>query len=210
MLTGEPVTLSGDILATGVSHDDFMAGYEGLRVEWVNGVVIQMPSIDERYDALIGFLRPLFDVYLSLTGGGRVLGDPMIMRLPKISSRAPDLQILLPASLTKLQQNQVIGAADLVVEIVSQGSQHTDRVEKFREYERGGVREYWIIDPIYREPLFYQRNDAGLFERQSPDADSFYQSAVLPRLRLEVALLWRNPMLNVLEAVALVQAMLAI
>lgn len=209
MLTGEPVTLSGDILATGVSHDEFMAGYEGLRVEWVNGVVIQMPSIDERHDALIGFLRPLFDVYLSLTGGGRVLGDPMIMRLPKISSRAPDLQVLLPDSLPKLQQNQVIGAADLVVEIVSQGSQHTDRVEKFSEYERGGIREYWIIDPIYREALFYQRNAQGLFERQSPDEAGFYQSMVLTRLRLEVDLLWRAALPNVVDTVVLVQAMLA-
>jgi Uma2 family endonuclease len=205
----DSIVLSGDILATEVAYEDFMSGYEGMRVEWVNGVVIQMPSIDERHDALIGFLRPLFDAYLSLTEGGRVLQDPMIMRLPDVSSRAPDLQVLLPQSLVKLQKKEVVGAADLVVEIVSAGSQRIDRVEKFSEYERGGVPEYWIIDPLYRETLFYHLSANGLYERQSFDAQGLYHSKALAGLRLPGSLLWREKLPDVIETVELVRRMLA-
>jgi Uma2 family endonuclease len=208
---------STPILETEITHAAFLAGYEGMRVEWVQsadgdspqGMVIEMPSIDERHDALVGFLRPLFDVYLSLTGGGRVLGDPMLMRLPGIASRAPDLQVLLPGSLPKLQQNEVVGAADVVVEIVSAGSQRIDRIDKFTEYERGGVPEYWLLDPIYREALFYQRDAHGLFARVAPDEQGIYTSRVLPRLRLLTALLWQSPLPNVVETVDLVRAMLS-
>lgn len=89
----------GKIIARGISHDEFMAGYPDMHVEWVDGMVIEMAAIEERHDALAGFLRPLFDVYLSLTGGGRVVQDLMVMSLPGVSSRAPDIQVLLPDSM---------------------------------------------------------------------------------------------------------------
>ena len=43
------------------------------------------------------------------------------------------------------------GGPSLVVEIVSPGSATIDRVDKFREYERAGVGEYWIIDPRHQK-----------------------------------------------------------
>jgi Uma2 family endonuclease len=43
---------------------------------------------------------------------------------------------------------------DLLVEVISprtpqsSGTEHVDREEKFVEYARAGVQEYWLIDPI--------------------------------------------------------------
>ncbi|HGE69650.1 TPA: Uma2 family endonuclease, partial [Candidatus Poribacteria bacterium] len=36
---------------------------------------------------------------------------------------------------------------DLVVEILSESTIDTDRKDKFYEYEKAGVLEYWIVDP---------------------------------------------------------------
>jgi hypothetical protein len=38
-----------------------------------------------------------------------------------------------------------------------------DREDKFYEYERGGVRENWIIDPERGEASFHVLDDAGIF-----------------------------------------------
>jgi Uma2 family endonuclease len=203
------VRIAGKILARNISYDDFMNGYDGMHVEWVNGVVIQMPSIDERHDALVRFFEFLFSIYLELTGGGRILGDPMLMKLPNVpSSRAPDVQVLLPDRVHQLKKNQVIGPASLVVEIVSPGSQRQDREDKKREYELGGVPEYWLFDPSKNEALFYQLSDEGLYEEQKPDDNGVYHSRILVGLKLEVALLGREQLPGAIETLELVKAML--
>jgi Uma2 family endonuclease len=201
---------SGTILATDVSYEDFMAGFPNMRAEWVDGVVIEMPGIDDRHDELSGFLRILLDAYLSLTGGGRVFQDPMLMRLPNVPSlRAPDVQVLLPNNLDKRQKNEVVGAADLVIEIVSTRSRRIDTYEKVGEYERGGVKEYWVIDPQRKFARFYVLNDDELFDEQPADDAGTYRSSILPQLHFAVDLLWRDELPHVPEALALVQAMLA-
>lgn len=198
-----------NVIAEGVSYEAFMAGYLNQRMEWVDGKVIQMPSVDKQHDALARFLDNLFEAYLTMTAGGRVLQAPMLMRLPEGVSRAPDLQVLLPESMEKLRQNEVVGAADLVVEIVSKGSQRTDRIEKFAQYERGGVREYWIIDPLYQEALFYVVGEEGKYERVAPNETGVYTSVVLARLGLPVAMLWQETLPTIIETLALVQKSLA-
>ena len=39
------------------------------------------------------------------------------------------------------------GVPDLVVEILSEGTAKVDRENKYREYQKAGVLEYWIVDP---------------------------------------------------------------
>jgi Uma2 family endonuclease len=200
---------SGAIIATDVTYEAYIDGFQGQRVEWVAGEVIEMPGVDEKHDALTYFLRTLIAYLLEVSLGGRVVQDPVLMNLnPAVKSvRAPDLQVL-PANVERLQGKEVRGPADLVIEVVSPGSQRVDRVEKFAEYERGGVREYWVLDFTYKEALFFQLNADGLYERQQPDADNLYQSAVLPNLRLPVDLLWRESLPTIRETIALVEAML--
>jgi Uma2 family endonuclease len=209
-VTVDDFPIGGKILATGISHEDFMAGYPGMRVEWVNGTVIEMPGITDKHDKLGRFLATLLEYLLELTGGGSVFQDPMLMRIPGISSRAPDIQVLLPEHLDRLHTNVVMGGADLVIEIVSPGNQRTDRVEKFREYETGSVPEYWILDAQTQDAQFWQFDTAtGQFDQVYPDENGIYQSKVLPKLKLNIAWLWLDPLPGVAERVKLVETMLA-
>jgi Uma2 family endonuclease len=204
------VRIAGKVIARNVPYEQFMETEYGERhVEWVNGVVIEMSSIDERHDALVEFLRILFKIYLELTNGGRILGDPMLMKLESVpSSRAPDIQLLLPERLHQLKKNQVIGPANLVVEVVSPGSQRQDRVDKRREYELGSVPEYWLVDPQKQESIFSQLNESGVYETVEPDASGIYHSLSLSRLHFPVALLWRETLPSVAETIQMVQDML--
>jgi Uma2 family endonuclease len=58
----------------------------------------------------------------------------------------PDICVV--CDLTKLDGKGCIGAPDLIVEILSPSSLQKDCNKKFNLYEKAGVREYWIVDPI--------------------------------------------------------------
>lgn len=45
----------------------------------------------------------------------------------------------------------VDGGPDLVVEVASPASRRYDQGVKFRVYAEGGVREYWVADPLRGE-----------------------------------------------------------
>lgn len=198
----------GQVVATGVSFEDYLEKYAHDYAELVDGVVIQMSPVELQHDAISRFLENLFEAYLTLAGGGLVLQAPVVMKMGT-KSREPDLMVLLPEQIAKAKRTYVDGAADLVVEIVSTESVERDRGDKFIEYEQAGVKEYWIIDPLRKETLFYELSDEGIFQRRNAKADGSYTSHVLPKLRLNVGVLWQDPLPNVIEAVKLVQAMFA-
>ncbi len=204
------VRIAGKVIARNMSYDTFMdTDFGDKHVEWVNGVVIEMAGIDERHDALVGFLRVFFSAFLESSGGGRCLGDPMLMKLIDVaSSRAPDIQVLLPERLGQIAKNQVIGPANLVVEIMSPGNSRTDTVDKRREYELGGVLEYWIIDHEHQHTLFLQLNEFGLYDEVLPDANDIYCSRSLNGLCFSVDILWRENLPGIAETMQIVGEML--
>ena len=72
---------------------------------------------------------------------------------------------------------RLIGPPDLAVEVISPDSRRYDTQTKRDDYERCGVREYWIVDP-QQKLLTFLRNEAGRFVEVPPQGDSFASEAV--------------------------------
>jgi Uma2 family endonuclease len=86
------------------------------------------------------------------------------------------------------------GSANLTVEVISPDSRTRDNVDKFHEYEQGGVQEYWIIDPIRNEAMFYYRGKDGVFGLIPVNKEGIFKSRVLDGLWLKVDWLWQEPL----------------
>jgi Uma2 family endonuclease len=86
------------------------------------------------------------------------------------------------------------GPADLVIEIVSRDSNKRDKKDKYREYEQGGVREYWIIDPIRQTADFSLLGVNHQYRRIAEDSEGVIRSVILPGVWLKVGWLWQNPL----------------
>jgi Uma2 family endonuclease len=199
---------TGIVVATDVPYEKFLTEFDGRFVEWIFGVVIEI-TVTAEHNALSRFLLAYLDTHLAHTKSGQVEQEPMAMRVsPNTPTRSPDLLVLLNENLHKLKKSQVVGTADLVIEIISPESQRRDRVEKFQEYEQGGVREYWLLDYLAKDAKFFVLNRYGVYEQRQPDDTGIYHSLVLKGLRLQIALLWSDPIPRMPEAVALAQAML--
>lgn len=95
---------------------------------------------------------------------------PFDVRLPRSTEEddqidtvvQPDL--LIVSDLQKVDARGVRGAPDWLAEVVSPGTARHDQFVKLPVYERAGVREVWLIDPVERSVSIY-RLKAGLYGR---------------------------------------------
>ena len=199
---------SGAIVAVNVSEDDYMRDYAADFHEWIEGVVIKMSPVSGKHDELTGYLRELFRAYLALKPIGKVLGAPFVMRLDKPKSRRePDLQVILNDNPGTLTDTYMDDAADICIEVVSPGTEATDYGDKFSEYEKGSVGEYWIVDPIREECHFYRLTDKMLYKQQVVDDDGNYSPPSLPQFKLHVPTLWQDELPDFYAVAVAIKAM---
>lgn len=193
--------MSASSVATKMTFEQFLDWCdEDTFAEWVDGEVVPMSPVGLEHQYAVVFLIRLLDLYAHIKEAGVVLHEPFQMRLSQ-SSRAPDVLFVSNANLSRLKQNYLDGAADLVVEVISPGSRARDRGEKFYEYESAGVREYWLVDPERRQVEFYQLDENGVYQTVLPDASGIYHSKALDGLWIKVEWLWSRPApLEVLQA----------
>jgi Uma2 family endonuclease len=62
----------------------------------------------------------------------------------------PDLFFISSARVSIAAEKNVEGAPDLVIEILSRSTSRLDKGPKLQAYDRTGVCEYWIFDPVRR------------------------------------------------------------
>lgn len=83
------------------------------------------------------------------TVGGHVFISPLDVQFDEHNVPQPDVMWVASNSQCHIADKRLIGAPDLIVEVLSPSTAKSDRIDKFHLYERHGVREYWIADPHY-------------------------------------------------------------
>ncbi len=128
--------------------DDYFALPDDVRMELIDGVFYDMAAPTTVHQAIAGCLyKKLMDHVFEHQGPCYPLISPVDVQLDSddYTMIQPDVVVLCDRS--KLQQNRVIGAPDLVIEVLSPSTRKKDMQEKLYKYARAGVREYWMIDP---------------------------------------------------------------
>jgi Uma2 family endonuclease len=195
---GAPVVASSP--PAKMTYDEFLTWADGLHAEWVDGEVIVMSPISQRHQLIASFLAALLQFFVEAHESGVVLTAPFQMKLEtRPSGREPDLIFVARARVELLKKNYLDGAADVAVEIISPESRARDRGDKFYEYEQGGVREYWLIDPVRKQAEFYVLGDDGIYRLAPVGADDIFRSSVLDGLQLKVGWLWQEPLPKLLD-----------
>jgi Uma2 family endonuclease len=173
-----------------MSYEEFLkwAG-EDTYAEWVDGEVILLMPPKSAHQEIVLFLAYLLRTVSSLTGDTKVVVAPFEVFLPsRPSSREPDIIVITGERLQNLSEERFTGGPDLVVEVVSEDSVRRDRVEKFLEYEREAVREYWLIDsrPRHRGLSVFVL-EQGSFVPMEENDEGWFESRVLPGFRVKRA-----------------------
>lgn len=178
-----------------MTYEEFLEwADEDTLAEWVDGEVVLYTPASKQHQDLAGFLASVMRMFVEQHDLGVVISAPFQMKLER--GREPDLLFVAKEHLGRLKETYLEGPADLVVEIVSLEGEARDRGEKFYEYARGGVPEYWLIDPQARWAEFY-RLKAGYYRTIFSGEEGLYRSEALPGFWLRVEWLWQEPLPDV-------------
>jgi len=174
-----------------MTYGEFLAwADEDTLAEWVDGEMVMYSPASDRHQDLVRFLVSVLGIYVETNNLGVVRPAPFQMKLER--GREPDLLFVAREHLGRLKETYLDGPADLVVEIVSPESAGRDRGEKFYEYARGVVPEYWLIDPQMEWVEFY-RLEEGRYRLAFSGEEGEYRALVLPGFWLRVEWLWHMP-----------------
>lgn len=169
---------------------------EDVRAEWVDGEVILMPPSSTEHDDLLVWFISLVKEFVDRQALGSIQTN-VLTRLPGLRrSRVPDLMFISRQQQDRLHATRFDGAPDLIIEFVSIDSESRDRRDKFQEYEKAGVREYWIVDPLTRTVEVYALENKRF--ALLPQPRGIASSRVLSGLRIRVADLWARPLPRIL------------
>ena len=186
-----------------MSYEEFLEYAADIHAEWVNGeaIIFMPPKIIHQH--IVFFLSMLLSLYTRPRNMGVVMIAPVAMQLhPHDPLREPDILFLTQEHRDRLTADRLEGAADLIVEVVSDSSVARDRADKFYEYQEAGIGEYWIVDPRPGKQRvdFYQLQDDGRYQAALPDAEGRYHAAIVPGFWFDVNWLWQEPLPDPLDA----------
>lgn len=128
--------------------------------------------------------------FVERAGLGCIFAEPTDIELSPGTIVKPDVFVLLNEHMDRITRTHIVGAPDLVVEILSPGTWRHDLHEKFDAYARAQVPEYWIVGPSERviEVFVLENGDyrlLGAFQ-----GDDILPSQVVPGWSVPVKLLF--------------------
>jgi Uma2 family endonuclease len=112
----------------------------------IDGEIIEMPSPTPEHQDIVLEIA-YFLKTLAKGRGWRVFVAPLDVEFDEFNAPQPDVIVVMPGSQCRVTDSRLIGAPDLIAEVLSPGTEKNDRSGKFRLYEKHGVREYWLVDP---------------------------------------------------------------
>lgn len=120
---------------------------DGNRYEAIGGILYVTAAPKWRHQVVGKRLLMRLSELLEDPGHGEVVATPGVEFPATGEGVQPDILFVSNERRHIVEEAGLVGAPDLVVEILSPSTAERDRGVKRRLYERQGVREYWIVDP---------------------------------------------------------------
>lgn len=145
---------------TGWTVDDYYALPEdGNQYEVVGGVLELKPSPTTTHQRISQRIERLFIDSCELDY--IIIDAPVDVILSETDIRQPDIVMIHRSREAIIEERGIVGAPDLVVEIISPSTAKRDRTIKKETYARFGIPEYWIVDPANQTIEQYVQQQTG-------------------------------------------------
>ena len=145
---------------TKLTYADYLETADDERYELLNGELVMSPSPREIHQYVLGRLFLRLGAFIYGRNLGKVYCSPFDVVLSDTDVVQPDLLFVSSGRESIITPENVQGAPDLVVEILSPATAARDRTLKLDLYARHGVQEYWIVDPDAKTIMLLRRGES--------------------------------------------------
>jgi Uma2 family endonuclease len=136
---------------------------EGAKYQLVEGKIIEMPAPLIQHQELSMQLIMLLGNHIFNNKLGRFFHAPFDVYFSETNVYQPDILFVSNERVGIIERRGVMGAPDLIIELLSEGTESIDKKKKLRTYQQHGVKEYFIIDPEDDEVISYYLED-GIYK----------------------------------------------
>lgn len=171
------------------TYEDYLALNDDTAFEIINGKALMSPAPELLHPRWARKIFLAVERHIEAHNLGEVFFAPVDVVLDEKNVVQPDLVYVSIAKASILERRGIMGAPDLVVEIISPTSLRRDRYDKRELYARFGVKEFWLADVANRsiEILSLQK---GVYQLLScATNEGKIHSDILPGFELDLAVL---------------------
>ena len=128
------------------TYEDYYYAPEDKRYELHDGDLVVVPAPKEQHQDKVGALFIAIALFVRERMLGRVYIAPFDIVFTNHDVVQPDVIFVSNEKLNIITPDNIQGAPDLVIEVLSPSTAHRDRTFKRALYARHGVREFWMVD----------------------------------------------------------------
>ena len=171
--------------ASVLTSEDYRKTPDDQRYELLDGALVVLPTPNIAHQRVLGNLSfALHDFVREKRVGAMFLRVAVVLSDTNVVE--PDITFVSASRMDIVETDNIRGAPDLVVEIISPSNPERDVVRKRDIYARHGVGEYWIADPDARSIRVMALEGSTYSIIGEYKAGDQLTSATLKGLRLEV------------------------
>lgn len=161
---------------------------DGKHYELIEGELILNPTPIPRHQRIAFKIALHLQLYFMEQGGGEAFIAPLDVVLADDVVLEPDVMVIRSERMSIVGETNIQGAPNIVVEVLSDRTRKRDEIVKRKLYERYGVDEYWIVDPVIDVVKIYRRSGASFVRAPeiSTESGGEITSPLLPGFTLDV------------------------
>ena len=168
------------------TYEDYLHLPEEKRYEIIDGDLSMVPAPSTLHQDISRNIEFILWKFVKENELGVVFDSPCDVVLSEVDIVQPDIIFISRERLNIITEDNIQGAPDLVIEIISKSSEYRDRVIKRKLYSKYGVREYWVVDPGKKEVEVLELKESGLEKVRVFREDEVLESGLMEGLRVDL------------------------
>ena len=178
---------------TKLTSEDYLTTSDDERWELLDGELVKPLSPNTAHQTLAFHLVLTLGNFVQEKGLGQVRFAPYDVVLSNFDVLQPDVLFVSAEREHIISHENIQGAPDLVVEILSPSTASRDWRIKLDLYAEHGVLEYWVVDPDAQRVWVMTRREGALVEVGNYGREDVLASPILPGFSVSLDKVFSEP-----------------